>query len=183
MSLASPKAALDRRRGRHRADPDGVGGTVRLVVTMWSAVVIQAYLVEPAGSALVRSLDVPLAITTVLVLARPGRSAGLALVCGLLVDAFGRRLFGIHVLAYAVIGPVLQLVPIGPHHRSAPSVGVAAGLAAAMASGIVVSGLAVVDGGIPAGSVARIVGAAVWTALLAGVLSGPASRRLAPLTP
>lgn len=174
---------LNRRRGRHRSDPGGIGGMVRLVVVLWSAVVVQAYVVETIGSAALRSLDLPLVAVTMLVLARPGSSATVALVGGLLVDAFGRRLFGIHVVAYAAIGPVLQLVPLGPR-RGTPAAAAtagAAGLASAVAVAVVALGQAVTDGGIPAGTVTRLLGAVAWTAIPAGALAGPAARRFAPL--
>jgi hypothetical protein len=174
---------LHRRRSRHRAGAGGVGGPVRLAVVLWSAVVVQAYVVETIGSAGLRSLDLPLVAVTMLILARPGSSATVALVGGFLVDAFGRRLFGIHVVAYAAIGPVLQMVPLGPRRGTPAAVATAsaAGLASAVAVAVVALGQTVADGGIPAGTGIRLLGAVAWTAIPAAALAGPAARRFAPL--
>lgn len=171
-------ALLPRRRGRHRAEPGGPGWQARLVALALSAVVVQAFVVEPSGTAAVRHLDLPLAVATIAILAWPGGSAAVAVVCGLLVDAFGRRLFGVHLVAYAVIGPILQLVPVPSRIRPPLAVAGAAGLAGAAATAVVVAAQAVVDGAPPGGSVARVLGGAAWTAVLVGSL---ATRPTGPL--
>jgi hypothetical protein len=146
------------------------------VAVAFSAVAIQAFVVDQAATPAVRHLELPLAVAATLAVAHPTASATIALVFGLSVDAFGHRLFGIHCVAYAVLGPVAQSVPV-PVRRPGPAMAWTAGAAGAAATVVVVLGQALADGGPPPGAVARVVATGLWTGLLASVLGLPLGAR------
>ncbi len=102
--------------------PDGVlradVGPGRIVVLAVAAALVQAFALDASSVWLLRQPDLPLTLAAVAVVAAPGRSATIGLAFGLAVDATGHRLFGIHCLAFTVLGPVARHLPVPGAIRS-----------------------------------------------------------------
>ena len=158
--------------------PQSPAALVRLVVVAFSVVVVQAYVVDPSSLDPIDHLDLPLAVVAGLTVAHPARAATIALVFGLMVDALGQRLFGLHCVAYAALGPVVRFLPV-PVGR--PSVAVSAwvgGVQALVATAIVIVAQSVdARGLLPLSTVAaRLTLTTLWTA----ALTGPVARLATP---
>ena len=150
--------------------------TTRLLVVAVSVVAVQVYGLDAVRLPVLDRLDLPLAVAVGLILARPAQSTAIGLIVGLTVDAFGHRLFGLHCLAYATLGPVLRAWPPGVGRR-----GRGAGPAATMAlvaSSVVVVGQSLADrAGPPPGElVARLIVVPLSVAVLAGPVARLAGR-------
>ena len=159
-----------------QAGPIGVRGALRVSVIAFSAVAVQVYLVDAVRTPVIDHIDLPLAVVVGLVLARPAQSAAIAMIAGLLVDAFGHRLFGLHCLAYATLGPALAVLPSGTGRRG--RVAGPAALLAFVATAVVVAIQVVADRAVPPiGEVgARLVLAPLWVSVLAPTVVGLGTR-------
>lgn len=158
----------------------------RLLVLAASAVAVQTFVVDEAGWRWLDGLDLPLALAALLVASRPRQSTLIGLVFGLSVDAVGHRLFGLHCLAYAVLGPVGRRLPVGPAparplRRWRPGLGgewprgrevlwlVAAQAAAARS--VVVIGQTVAAGAPPHRWFVQLIETVVWTVVLVALVA------------
>lgn len=151
---------------------------VSIVVATASAAAAQVLIVDRIDIAPLRHLDLPLAFVVASSMARPANSAMIALVAGLIVDAFGWRLFGVHCLTYAAIGPTLAVVPaalpVGSRVAIGPMWG--AGVAGAVSTAALVGVVAVFDGGLPPEAATAPVVAGLWAGPLAVAISTAAPR-------
>lgn len=174
--------------GVGRAGPaDGTGrtnvGPVRILAIAVGAAIVQASWLDASSTWLFRTVDLPLTLAAALVVVAPGRSALIGLAVGLAVDATGHRLFGIHCLAYSVLGPVARHLPVPGAIRSfdaGPALGRSGTEAAWLAAGqvgaaslVVLAGRSLADGRIA--PLDRL----VPTVLIAAALAPPLTAWLA----
>ncbi len=148
-------------------DPQAAVRVGRLVVAAVSVVTIQAFVLDQSTVGVIRHLDLPLAVAAALVVARPAHSTAVGLVLGLAVDAFGQRLFGLHCLAFAVLGPVARALPAPAGRQRAVAVAGTAGAQALAATVVVIVGQSVAVGGLAPDPLRRLAETALWTAALA----------------
>ncbi len=145
---------------------------VRAVVAAATAVAIQASVLDPITSPVLRHLDLPLATAAALVLARPAHSVTIGLVFGLMVDASSQRLFGLHGIAYAMLGPLAHNLPTPTWRRPGLLVAWRAGAQGLVATSIVAVGQTIAAGTLVPGTI----GAVLQTGVLVGLVAVPLSR-------
>ncbi|MEL6984022.1 MAG: hypothetical protein AAFO29_16480, partial [Actinomycetota bacterium] len=160
------------RSSAHDPRPLTAAELIRLVVAAATAVAVQASVLDSVTLPLLRHLDLPLTAAAVLVLARPTQSVTIGLIFGLMVDASSQRLFGIHSLAYASLGPVAHVLPVPAWQRRGWLVCWRAGVQGLTAASIVALGQTVAAGGVVNGTVAGV----GQSAVLVGLGAVPASR-------
>jgi len=103
----------------------------------------------------------------VLVFLRPDQALPAGFLFGLAVDLFGTRLFGVHCLAFCLLGPVATAVPVGAVRTRTEAVACIAGAQALTAGLTVTAAAAVFGGGAPPDSLGRLVQSTAWTLVVA----------------
>lgn len=156
----------------HDPRPLTPSGVVRLVVAATTAVAVQVSVLDPVTAPVLRHLDLPLGLAAALVLARPGHSVAIGLIFGVMVDASSQRLFGLHTIAYATLGPVAVHLPTPAWHRSSLMVLWRAGVQGLAAATVVAVGRIVAAGTLVPGVVAGV----LQTGALVGLVAMVASR-------
>lgn len=170
IELASQRS--DRGPAAHDPRPLTPAELIRLVVAAATAVAVQASVLDSITLPVLRHLDLPLTAAAVLVLARPTQSVTIGLIFGLMVDASSQRLFGLHGLAYAALGPVAHILPVPSWRRRGWVVGWRAGVQGLSVATVVAVGQTVAAGG----PVPGVMPALGQTAVLVGLLAIPLSR-------
>lgn len=158
----------------HDPNPLTIGGLLRLLVVASTVVTLQVSLLDPSTTPILQHLDLPVVVAASLVLARPTHSTAIALVFGLVVDASGQRLFGLHCVAYASLGPVAHRLPVPAWHRWGALVAWRVGAQALTVATIVAVGRTIAAGTAPAG----LAGQVLQTAAVAGLVAVPVGRWL-----
>lgn len=144
-----------------------VGGWLRIATVAVSLAAVQALLIDGARGGPLVHLDLPLAAVAVLVILRPDGAMVIGFVFGIAVDLFGSRLFGVHALAYCVLGSVAAAVPVGARRTRTEAIAFVVGAQAIVAI-TVVTGVAYLAGGSPPpDTFGRYVQATLWTLIIA----------------
>ncbi len=163
----------------HDPRPLTPASILRTVVAAVTAVAIQAAVLDPITAPVLRHLDLPLAAAAALVVARPANSVTTGLIFGLMVDASSQRLFGLHAVAYATLGPVAHNVPTPAWRRPGLLV-----LWPAGAQGLVAAAVVAIGGTIAAGTVVPgTITGVLQTGLLVGLVAVPLSRLVGVTAP
>lgn len=141
-------------------------GGIRLIVTAITLAAVQALLLDAGRSGPFTHLDLPLAAVIILVIIRPDQAVTVGLIFGLAVDLFHTRLFGIHGLAYSLLGSVAAAVPVGALRTRTEAV--ACLTAAQSLVAITVPTIAVwfTGGRLPPDTFGRYVQVTAWTLLI-----------------
>ena len=156
----------------HDPRPLTATGLARLLVAAVTVVAVQVSIIDPIETPILRQLDLPLALAAALVLANPAQSSTIGLVFGLVVDASGQRLFGLHCVAYTVLGPIARGLPVPAWRRRRALIAWRAGAQGLGAATVVAIGQGVAAGAPVPGAPLRVLQIAVLT----GLLAVPASR-------
>ncbi len=150
--------------------------TLRLALTGFTVAAVQILIVDSGDLTLLRHLDLPLAVAAALALTRPADAVVIGLVFGLAVDAFQLRLFGIHGLAYSLLGPVAAAVPVSGLRTRTELVAWLAAVQAVTATAVLLAATAIAAGSAPPGITGRFVQVTLWTIVvvvpLTAVLGG-----------
>lgn len=158
-------------------------GGLRLPVTAFSVAAVQSLIVEENDGALLRYLELPLVVVIALSLTRPGNAVVTGFLFGLAVDAFHTKLFGLHGLAYCILGPLAAVLPVGGLRGR---VEIVASLAAAQtlaATIVVVIGTWISVGHLDPGLFGRVVQTTLWTVGLVIPLTVALGGRMGLATP
>lgn len=158
-------------------------GGLRLPVTAFSVAALQALLIDDLGGPVFRHLDVPLAVVIALALTRPANAVVTGFIFGLAVDAFQMKLFGLHGLAYSVLGPVAALVPLGSLRGRAEIVASMATVQCLVATTIVLGGAWLTDRHIPSNVIAGTFQVTLWSVAIALPLTAALGGRMGLQTP
>ncbi len=158
-------------------------GGARLPVTAFSLAAVQALLIDDLDGALFRYLDLPLAAVIALSLTRPAGAVVTGFVFGLAVDSFQLRFFGLHGLAYCVLGPVATGLPIGGLRSRTEIVASVAAVQCLVASAIVIGGVSLADRVMPPNLFANIVQVTVWSVIISIPLTAMLGGRMGLATP
>ena len=142
------------------------------MVAAATVVAIQASLVDTITAPVLRHVDLPLCLAAVLVLAQPTRSVIIGLIFGLMVDASAQRLFGLHTVAYATLGPLADNLPVPAWRRPSLVVAWQAGVGALAVGIVVATGRAIASGLVTV----ELVGAIAQLSVVTGLVAIPLSR-------
>lgn len=181
-------SALGAAAGLIRGSATMAGGVLsldgpRLLFTAFSVASVQALVIDDLDGAVFRHLDLPLAVVIALALTRPASAVAIGFVFGLVVDAFQLRLFGLHGLAYSVLGPVATAFPVGSLRSRTEIVASLAAVQAVVASAMVALGVAWADGAVPAGLFGRFVQVTLWSVAIVLPLTAALGGRMGLVTP
>ena len=146
--------------------PVGLQG-LRLVVTAFSVAAVQALVIDEIDLVVARHLDLPVAVVIALTLIRPTNAVTTGFVFGLAVDAFSFRMFGLHGLAFCVLGPIAKLVPIDSLRGRAEIVASLATVQSLVAVAVVSGSVWLADGHLPPNLAAHSVQTTAWAVLIA----------------
>jgi cell shape-determining protein MreD len=158
-------------------------GGARLPITAFSVAAVQSLLINDIDGSLFRYLDLPLAVVIALSLTRPTTSVVTGFVFGLAVDSFNMKLFGLHGLAYCVLGPVASAVPVGSLRSRTEIVASLATVQCLLASTIVLGASWIADGVRPPSLFANVVQVTLWSVIIVLPLSAALGGRMGLATP
>ena len=158
-------------------------GGARLPVMAFSLAAVQALLINDIDGSLFRYLDLPLAVVIALSLTRPSTAVVTGFVFGLAVDSFNMRLFGLHGLAYCLLGPVASALPVGSLRSRSEIVASLATVQCLVASAVVLGGSWVADGVRPPSLFANVVQVTLWSVIIVLPLSAALGGRMGLATP
>ncbi len=150
------------------------------MVAAFSLAAIQAQLIDQATLSVFRHLDLPLAVTIALVLARPGDAAATGFIFGLAVDAFQLQLFGLHAIAFCALGPVAATLPVSALRSRTEIVASSAVIQSQVAMIIIVGGGWLIDGRLLPGLFGRSVQVGLWTVAIVVPLTAVVGGRMGP---
>ena len=160
-----------------------VVGGFRIVVTAFTTAAVQALLIDQSQTTVVRHLDLPLALTIALVISRPGSAVVTGFVFGIAVDVFQTRLFGLHGLAFALLGPVATVLPLSPLRSRAEIVASLTVAQAVVATGVVAAGGWVSGNGLAPGLFGHLVQVVLWSLAIVLPLTALLGARMGLTTP
>ncbi len=158
-------------------------GGAKLPVLAFSLASVQALLIDELDGALFRYLDLPLAVVIAVALTRPAAAVVTGFVVGLAVDSFQLRFFGLHGLAYCILGPLAAGLPIGSLRRRSEIVASLATAQCLAASTIVIGGAALADRALPPDLFAHVVQVTLWSVVIVLPLTSLLGGRMGLATP
>lgn len=141
-------------------------GGLRLATVAVTLAAVQALLIDAAKSGPFTHVDLPLAAVIVLVILRPEGALVTGFVFGLAVDLFGTRLFGVHCLAYCLLGSIAAAVPIGALRTRSEAIACLTAAQTVVAITITSGAVVVTTGALPPDTFGRYVQTTFWTLLL-----------------
>jgi rod shape-determining protein MreD len=158
-------------------------GGIRLATVAVTLAAMQALLIDAARSGPFTHIDLPLAAVIVLVILRPEGALVTGFVFGLAVDLFGSRLFGVHCLAYCLLGSVAAIVPVGALRTKSEAIACLTAAQALVAITVTTSAVLVTTGALPPDTFGRYVQATAWTLLLVVPVVSASGTNIGLLTP
>lgn len=141
-------------------------GGIRLGIVAVTIAAVQTLLIDAGKSGPFTHLDLPLAAVIVLVILRPESAVTNGFVFGVAVDLFHTRLFGVHCLAYSVLGSVAATIPVGALRTKAEAIAVLTAVQAVAAVTITTVVVSITGGHLPPDMFGRYVQTTAWTLLL-----------------
>lgn len=141
-------------------------GGLRLATVAVTLAAMQALLIDAARSGPFTHLDLPLAAVILLILLRPDEALTTGFVFGLAVDLFGTRLFGVHCLAYSILGSVAAGVPVGTLRTRTEAIACLTAAQVVVALSVTTGAVLITGGSLPPDTFGRYVQATAWTVLL-----------------
>lgn len=150
------------------------------MVAAFSLAAVQAQLIEQLGSPIFRHLDLPLAVVIALVLARPAEAATTSFIFGLAVDAFQFQLFGLHTLAFCMLGPLAAALPVSALRSRTEIVASSAVVQSQVATLVIVAGGWLFGGRLMPGQFGHFVQIGLWSVVVVVPLTAMFGGRLGP---
>jgi cell shape-determining protein MreD len=158
-------------------------GGLRLPVIAFSLAAVQALVIDEHDGALLRHLDLPLAAVAAIALTRPEMAVIAGFAFGLAIDSFHTKLFGLHCLAYCLMGPVASSLPVGGLRGRFEIVVFLVSAQTLVGIAVLAGGAWIADGHLQPGLAGRAVQGTLWTVVMVIPLTVALGGRLGLATP
>lgn len=157
-------------------------GGIRLAIVAVTIAAVQTLLIDSSIGPFTY-LDLPLASVIVLVILRPESAVISGFVFGIAIDLFHTRLFGVHCLAYSVLGSVAATIPLGALRTKAEAIAVLTVVQTVAAVTTTTAVVSITGGHLPPDTFGRYVQASVWTLLVVMPVVLASGANIGPATP
>lgn len=142
-------------------------GALRMTIIALSVASVQALVVDTGTTGPFRQLELPLTVVVILVVLRPDTALTIGVIFGLAADLFHTRLFGLHCLAFSLLGSVAAMVPVGGLRTRTEAVACLVAVQVTTAVTVLTVGIWVSGGHPPPDIFGRYVQTTAWALLIA----------------